>query len=139
MSGVKAHPDCVTTYNELKLRKKYRSIIYKINDKQPEIVVERTMTDADGADYEKFILSLPEDEPRWAVYDFEYSLGDEGKRNKLVFIAWSPDGSKIKQKMTYASSKDELRRSLVGIATEIQGTDTEEISHQQVLEKVKGR
>lgn len=50
----------------------------------------------------------------------------------LVAICWdrSPDDAKIKQKMVFASSRDALRRSLVGIATEIQGTDTSEVEHE---------
>jgi cofilin len=40
----------------------------------------------------------------------------------------SPDDAKIKQKMLFASSRDALRRSLVGIAVEIQGTDYSEVS-----------
>ena len=38
--------------------------------------------------------------------------------------------------MLYASSKDALRKALVGIATEIQGTDLSEVSYETVLEKV---
>lgn len=37
--------------------------------------------------------------------------------------------------MLYASSKDALRRTLVGIHVEIQGTDFSEVSHETVLEK----
>ena len=42
----------------------------------------------------------------------------------------APDTAKIKQKMLFASSKEALRRSLVGIATEIQATDVSEVSHE---------
>jgi hypothetical protein len=42
----------------------------------------------------------------------------------------SPDDAKIKQKMLFASSRDALRRSLVGIAAEIQGTDFSEVAHE---------
>lgn len=42
----------------------------------------------------------------------------------------SPDDAKIKDKMLFASSKDALRRSLVGVALEIQGTDFSEVSHE---------
>lgn len=35
----------------------------------------------------------------------------------------------MKQKMLYASSKDALRKALVGIAAEIQGTDLSEVSY----------
>lgn len=48
----------------------------------------------------------------------------------------SPDTSKIKQKMLYASSKDALRKKLVGIATEIQATDLSEITYDVVFDKV---
>ena len=42
--------------------------------------------------------------------------------------------------MIYASSKEALRRSLNGVAAEIQGTDFAEVSYESVLEKVsKGR
>lgn len=41
----------------------------------------------------------------------------------------SPDEAKIKTKMLYASSKDALRRALVGISTEIQGTDFSEVAY----------
>ena len=42
----------------------------------------------------------------------------------------SPDDAKIKQKMLFASSKDALRRALVGIAAEIQATDFSEVAEE---------
>ena len=42
----------------------------------------------------------------------------------------SPDEAKIKEKMLYASSRDALRRALVGIAVEIQGTDYSEVAYE---------
>jgi len=41
----------------------------------------------------------------------------------------SPDNAKIKDKMVTASSREPLRRSLDGIAAEIQGTDYSEVAH----------
>ena len=49
---------------------------------------------------------------------------------RLIALIRSPDDSKVKQKMLFASSKDALRRSLVGIAAEIQGTDFSEVAHE---------
>lgn len=43
---------------------------------------------SESRDYEDFIADLPEAECRWAVYDFEFELPGEGKRNKLVFVQW---------------------------------------------------
>ena len=43
--------------------------------------------------------------------------------------ARAPAGSKIKDRMVFASSKDALRRSLVGIAAEVQGSDEDEVAY----------
>jgi len=42
----------------------------------------------------------------------------------------------MKAKMLYASSKDAIRKKLVGIGAEIQGTDFSEIDFDTVLERV---
>jgi len=39
-SGASIHADCVTKFNELKLNKKIKYIIYKLDDNYKEIVVE---------------------------------------------------------------------------------------------------
>ncbi|GAA97218.1 uncharacterized protein L969DRAFT_69603 [Mixia osmundae IAM 14324] len=127
-SGVAVSSECLEAFQTLKLGKKLKYIIYGLNKDNTEIVVVKT---SDSADYDEFVGDLPPADCRWAVYDFEYEqAGGGGKRNKLVFYMWSPDESKIKAKMLFASSKDALRRSLVGIATEIQGTDFSEIAYQ---------
>ncbi|EPQ27824.1 uncharacterized protein PFL1_04569 [Pseudozyma flocculosa PF-1] len=132
-SGVKVHQDCISQFQELKLKKQAKFIIYAINNDNTEIIVEKTSS---SSDYDEFIAQLPPTECRWAIYDFEFEKEGAGKRNKICFFAWSPDDAKIKQKMIYASSKDALRKSLVGISTEIQGTDFSEVSYETVLEKV---
>jgi len=132
-SGVAVAPNCVSTFQELKLRKQLKFIIYALNDTKTEVVVHKTSS---SFDYEEFLGDLPENECRWAVYDFEYDNG-EGKRNRLLFYSWSPDTARIKEKMVYAASKDALRKSLDGIASEIQGTDSSEVSYETVRTKVK--
>ncbi|KAF8645199.1 hypothetical protein AX16_008026 [Volvariella volvacea WC 439] len=132
-SGVGVSSQCLDDYQELKLGKKSKYIIYSLNDSLTEIVTLKKET---STDWEQFLKDLPEDQCRWAVYDFEFEKEGGGLRNKLLFISWSPDNAKIKQKMVFAASRDALRRSLVGIAAEIQATDVDEITRETVLEKV---
>ncbi|KAG0350515.1 cofilin, partial [Gamsiella multidivaricata] len=134
-SGVQADPACLEAFQQLKLGKKLKYIVYKLSDDQKSIVVEKQ---AETATYDEFLKHLPENDCRWAVYDFDYSTAD-GDRNKIVFYTWAPDGAKIKSKMLYSSSKDALRRSLNGVAVEVQGTDADEVDHETVLEKVLRR
>ncbi|KAI5858658.1 Cof1 cofilin [Tricharina praecox] len=133
-SGVGLAAECIPAFEELKLGKKTKYIIYKLGDGNKSINVEKT---SDDGDYDNFLAQFPENDCRYAVYDFEYSLGGgEGQRSKICFYTWSPDNAPVKAKMIYSSSKDALRRALAGIHAEIQGTDFSEVAHETVLEKV---
>lgn len=121
---------------ELKLRKKYKYVVYRLSDDNTSIVIDKKMEK--GGSYEEFVGELPETDCRYAVYDFEYEKSPaEGVRNKICFVVWVPDTSKVRQKMLYASSKDAIRKKLAGVAVEIQGTDMSEIAYDTVLEKVR--
>ncbi|CAK7238918.1 MAG: cofilin [Sporothrix thermara] len=146
-SGASASQECVTAYNELKLNKKYKYIIYKLDDKNSEIVIETASSDGDWEVFRNQLINATTKTrtgegkgPRYAVYDFEYELasgeGTRLKSNKLTFIAWSPDDAPIMAKMVYASSKEALRRALTGIATEIQANDSDDIEYDTVLKTV---
>jgi hypothetical protein len=145
-SGATVSPDCVTAYNELKLNKKYKYIIFKLSDDNKEIVVESTSEDAPEYDNfrEKLINAQSKTKsgavgkgPRYAVYDVQYDLASgEGTRNKITFIAWSPDDAGIMPKMVYASSKDALKRALTGLAVEIQANDSDDIEWDSLVKTV---
>jgi hypothetical protein len=47
-----------------------------------------------------------------------------------------PDVCKVREKMIYASSKDELKKRLVGVATEVQGSDKSDVDINVVVERV---
>lgn len=55
-----------------------------MNDTNTEIVVKKT---SEGT-YENFLEDLPEDEPRFAIFDFEFEKEGAGKRNKITFFSW---------------------------------------------------
>ena len=48
----------------------------------------------------------------------------------IVLCFRSPDDSKIKQKMVYSSSKDALRKALVGVQVDIQANDISDIEYE---------
>ncbi|KAF4577057.1 cofilin [Pleurotus pulmonarius] len=131
-SGVGVSDECLSAFQGLKLGKKAKYVIFDLNSDKTEIIVTKQ---SNAESYDDFLADLPEAECRWAVYDFAFEKEGAGKRNKIVFFSWSPDDAKIKNKMLFASSKDALRRSLVGIALEIQGTDYSEVAYEAVLDK----
>ncbi|EGS23898.1 uncharacterized protein CTHT_0006070 [Thermochaetoides thermophila DSM 1495] len=145
-SGATVNAECITAYNELKLNKKYKYVIFKLTDDNKEIVVESTSED--GPEYEDFRKKLINATtksktgaigkgPRYAVYDVQYELASgEGTRNKITFLSWSPDDAGIMAKMVYASSKDALKRALPGLAAEVQANDPDDIEYESLLKTV---
>eukprot|EP00126_Sphaerothecum_destruens_P002721 Sdes_comp16144_c0_seq1m5391 len=133
-SGVQVHDDVIKTYEEIKLGKKFKFVIFRISDNNTEIITHSKA--GCSANYQDFLKELPADDCRYAVFDFDYVTKEGGQRNKLTFFVWAPDSAKIKQKMLYAASKDAIRKKLLGIATEIQATDYDEVDYDEVLEKV---
>lgn len=92
----------MNNYQELKLRKRFRYIVYKLNDDNTSVVISRSEERAPGEgnrsadmnkareDYARFVReNLPDDDCRYAVYDFEFEKSPgEGFRNKICFVVW---------------------------------------------------
>ncbi|GAB7360099.1 hypothetical protein MBLNU230_g7863t1 [Neophaeotheca triangularis] len=148
-SGVSVTPDCISAFNDLKLGKSTKWIIYKISDDWKEIQVEESSSDPDYSKFrEKLVNAKSKDKKgqegkggRYAVFDMEFDApGGEGKRSKITFISWVPDDAAQYPRMMYSSSKDALKRALNGIAADIQANDEDDIEYDTLIQRVsKGR
>jgi cofilin len=134
MSGIAVSDDCVQKFNELKLGHAHRYVTFKMNATNTEVVVEHV--GGPNSTYEDFKSQLPEKDCRYAIFDYEFQI-DGGQRNKITFILWAPDSAPIKAKMMYTSTKDSIKKKLVGIQVEVQATDAAEISEDAVAERAK--
>ncbi|XP_071689773.1 actin-depolymerizing factor 2-like isoform X3 [Rutidosis leptorrhynchoides] len=100
-SGMAVHDECKLKFMELKAKRTFRFIIYKIEEKQKQVIVEKLGEPVET--YDAFAACLPADECR------------------------SPDTARVRSKMIYASSKDRFKRELDGIQVELQATDASEV------------
>ncbi|XP_051142757.1 uncharacterized protein LOC127259447 [Andrographis paniculata] len=130
-SGVAVVDDCKLKFLELKAKRNYRYIIYKIKDQN--VVPDKLGQPGDS--YDDFTASLPSDECRFAVFDFDFTTTENCQKSKIFFIAWSPETSPVRMKMVYASSKDRFKRELDGIQVELQATDPSEMSFDIIKER----
>ncbi|KAA8516030.1 hypothetical protein F0562_019209 [Nyssa sinensis] len=132
-SGMAVDDECKLKFLELKAKRNHRFIVFKIDEKIQQVAVEKVGGPEET--YEDFANSLPADECRYAVYDFDFTTAENCQKSKIFFIAWAPDTSRVRSKMLYASSKDRFKRELDGIQVELQATDPSEMS----LDIIKGR
>ncbi|KAG1337905.1 actin-depolymerizing factor 7 [Cocos nucifera] len=132
-SGMAVNDDCKLKFLELKAKRTHRYIIFKIDEKLKQVIVEKVGEPT--LSYEDFTAALPADECRYAIYDFDFVTEENCQKSKIFFIAWSPDTSRVRSKMLYASSKDRFKRELDGIQVELQATDPTEMG----LDVIRGR
>ncbi|KAJ2809108.1 hypothetical protein H4R20_000348, partial [Coemansia guatemalensis] len=146
-SGIEVNKACYDAFASMKKDRKYKFVIFKISDDFKEVVVDSTslddLKDKDGKvipqkedPFEEFVLRLPENSSRFAVFDY---TKEPTVYNKLLFVSWAPDTASIKSKMLHASTKATFREGLNGIAVDIQATDSSEVTHDVVMEKLKPR
>jgi cofilin len=70
--------NCVNDFQELKLKRSYRYITYRLSRDLKKIEVFKTSSSDSNDD---FLNDLPDTDCSWAVYDFIYEENG-GKRNK---------------------------------------------------------
>ncbi|KAJ8538372.1 hypothetical protein K7X08_014912 [Anisodus acutangulus] len=133
VSGMAVHDDCKLRFLELKAKRTHRFIVFKIEEKQKQVVVEKVGEPTES--YEDFAANLPENECRYAVYDFDFVTAENCQKSRIIFIAWSPDTARVRSKMIYASTKERFKRELDGIQVELQATDPTEMG----LDVIKSR
>ena len=137
LSGVAVTDDCLTVFNKVKMRTSdLQWATFRVEETEGSVLTAATGA-VDGA-YEDFVAALPEDDCRYAVYDYRYVNSEECEFRKLVFIVWNPDSARLKSKMLYASTKDFFKGRLSGIAVEIQATDYDEVSEEELRENIGG-
>lgn len=76
--------ECKLKFLELKAKRNYRFIIFRIDGQQ--VVVEKLGSPEEN--YDDFSNSLPANECRYAVYDFDFTTAENCQKSKIFFIAW---------------------------------------------------
>jgi len=83
-SGMAVLDECKLKFQELKAKRNYRFIVFKIENY--EVMVEKLGSPEET--YENFTSSLPANECRYAVFDFDFTTNENCQKSKIFFIAW---------------------------------------------------
>lgn len=105
--------ECTEAYERLKIRRKHKFIVYKIDGDSEAIVIEKAS--ARKETFEDLTRGLPGSDCRYVVYDHEFSTNDGRKASKLFFLAWMPSNATPYAKMAYTTAKGSLRELLTGV------------------------
>lgn len=79
--------ECKNSFMEMKWKKVHRYIVFKFDECSKHLTVDKVGGPA--AAYEDLAAALPEDDCRYAVFDFDFVTVDNCRKSKIFFIAWS--------------------------------------------------
>ena len=133
VSGITSNEAVNAIYKQLRVDRKIKALIMKINEKT-ELEVEAQFP-VEGFKYDDFVAAFPSDHGRFAVIDFDYDHPDGRKDFKIVLILWAPINCKPIQKMKYSTSVSGIVNELGSIAFTHQADDITDVSY----DKVKGK
>lgn len=85
-SGMAVHDNCKLRFLELKAKRNFRFIVFKIDEKIQQVAVEKLGQPEET--YDDFTNSLPPNECRYAVFDLDFVTVDNCQKSKIFFISW---------------------------------------------------
>jgi cofilin len=78
--------ESVLKFRELQSKRLHRFITFKMDDKFKEIVVDKVGDR--GASYDDFATTLPENDCRYAIYDFDFVTAEDVQKSRIFYILW---------------------------------------------------
>lgn len=130
--GISPKDEQIKLYNELKVDKKYRFLVFGLNKERNSLETFGIGKREEGL---KDLMSLlPSDDCRYVVYDFEYENFENPPRatQKLLLFAWCPDNAPTKVKVPFTSIKSELISSFTGIQKTLQVADSSQLDFEEL-------
>ncbi|KAJ1451298.1 hypothetical protein M885DRAFT_530001 [Pelagophyceae sp. CCMP2097] len=106
-------PDCKAVFEQLKIRRKHRFMILKIDQATEAVVVEHV--GARSATLADLLALLPDTDSRYCIFDLEYKTYDGRPANKLFFVSWFPSNATPYSKMAYTQAKSVVRGVFTGV------------------------
>ncbi|KAL5995615.1 actin-binding proteins ADF [Asimina triloba] len=85
-TGMCVAEECKNSFMEMKWKKVHRYIVFKIDERSRAVMVDKVGGPGEG--YDDLTASLPDDDCRYAVFDFDFVTVDKCQKSKIFFIAW---------------------------------------------------
>lgn len=138
VSGIKCAAEVVEAFLEMRDKRKYRYIMFRIRKGRSDSVNVGKKGARDQT-FQQFMKDIPKDEPRFLLYDFSYTTEPSlEQRERILFIFWCPVNARVGDKATYAATKRTVLEQFqrINVISHVELTDPEEITEDKLLFKV---
>lgn len=132
-TGIEIPESLVKEYEEMRFEKKPQGMILKIVD--GTVTLEKRI----AAGFDDIVAELPENEPRYVLYDFPIKNRVGLDDTRMLFLFWMPMESSVRDRMSYAGTKKAITTAFKGISTQIQEDDKKLLTYDRIKGKIAAR
>jgi len=137
ISGIPCDKEVAEILLDLRDKRKCRYVFFKIRRSGRGILsISFNKKSKRDATFNDFLREVPKDEPRYIVYDFSYTTNEGEKRDRLLFIFWSPDRARTEDKVSYSSTKSSILKEIHKVCAirHVELTDFDELNESKLIE-----
>jgi hypothetical protein len=136
MFTVDVDPKVVEAFNDLKFNRKYSYMICDLDADCKTVILEKTA--GPDANFDEVSESLPKDDARYVICDFNYETNENPPRktNKLILFLWVPVTTKQKRRFSFPSASSSFVKECGGFQKEIQCDDKSQVTYESVKKEL---
>ncbi|WP_406368505.1 hypothetical protein OG788_45855 [Streptomyces sp. NBC_00647] len=128
-SDITVDESCVSAFWELRGKREVNTVIYRLSDSLDSCLVECQ----GNLTHDEFLLILPADEPRLAVYDLAFATADGTRQNRTVLISWLPGAAVPQHEAAYGYAHAALLDRLGGSLVSVRATDVADLDYSRLV------
>lgn len=148
-SGIALDDTCTKRYTDFKMNKMNQYITFRIADDYKKIIVDEETGSYSGPyqEFEDYLKTIEKEAEtpvkgpsagcRYAAVFYHYRTSEGNPRTKIMFVTYTSDNAKTKDKLVYTASKQPLRNALEGIDVDIQANDLQDAAEEEIKEKIQ--
>ena len=132
VSGVNPTSEHTALFNELKIDRLHKCLIFDLIDKNSKL--DCIFTGDKDFQWDSLQELLPKDDCRFVIYDFNYETDENPPRpeNKLLAILWAPETAKVKRRVPFSTSFNGLKSAFTGLQKDVQASDWSYLEYKSV-------
>lgn len=95
-------------FKDLRLKRRYKWLFFAVEEESRTYSIDAAEGDQKKT-LEDLANALPENEPRYVIYDHSYKTADKRDTDKLYFVMWSPKTCSTHMQMIYLHARSQIR------------------------------
>ena len=139
-AGIVVADAVVDAFNDLRLKHTSRYLVLKIEGEKT-VELEMVGETDEKFDHETFVNNIIQhiNEPRFIIFDFHATDSENRNLEKVCLISWVPDKCKIKMRMLHASTLEDVKKKLQGIAVTVHASGKSDLDVSEFKRELKIR